>query len=69
MERLNSNLYLQNCYIIKENKMLRKKAALLKNQALLSELNRRLAQARPQIPRKGNVRSPAATVGTGREKP
>ncbi|CAA6660682.1 unnamed protein product [Spirodela intermedia] len=58
MERLNSNLYLQNCYIIKENERLRKKAALLnqENETLLSELNQRLAKAKPQS--KGNVRSP-----------
>ncbi|KAG4383799.1 hypothetical protein GLYMA_13G153018v4 [Glycine max] len=29
MERLNSKLYLQNCYIMKENERLRKKAQLL----------------------------------------
>ncbi|CAA6663729.1 unnamed protein product [Spirodela intermedia] len=47
MERINSKLYLQNCFIIKENERLRKKAALLnqENQALLSELKQRLAKA------------------------
>ncbi|XP_078441342.1 protein LITTLE ZIPPER 4-like [Wolffia australiana] len=47
MERLNSKLYLQNCFIIKENERLRKKAALLnqENQALLTELKQRLAMA------------------------
>ncbi|KAJ4793684.1 Protein LITTLE ZIPPER 4 [Rhynchospora pubera] len=44
MERLNTKLYLQNCYIMKENERLRKKAQLLnqENQALLSELKQRL---------------------------
>ncbi|KAK5836155.1 hypothetical protein PVK06_011911 [Gossypium arboreum] len=47
MERLNSNLYLQNCYIMKENERLRKKAQLLnqENQALLSELKQKLSKA------------------------
>ncbi|EEE60956.1 hypothetical protein OsJ_14718 [Oryza sativa Japonica Group] len=30
MDRLNAKLYLQNCYIMKENERLRKKALLLK---------------------------------------
>ncbi|KAF3320752.1 Protein LITTLE ZIPPER 4 [Carex littledalei] len=44
MERLNTQLYLQNCFIMKENERLRKKALLLnqENQALLSELKQRL---------------------------
>ncbi|KAF6172089.1 hypothetical protein GIB67_029507 [Kingdonia uniflora] len=47
MERLNSNLYLQNCYIIQENERLRKKAQLLnlENQALLSELKQKISIA------------------------
>ncbi|MBA0684352.1 hypothetical protein Goari_025944, partial [Gossypium aridum] len=47
MERLNSNLYLQNCYIMKENEKLRKKAQVLnqENQALLSELKQKLSKA------------------------
>ncbi|KAJ9695127.1 hypothetical protein PVL29_010564 [Vitis rotundifolia] len=46
MERLNSKLYLQNCYIIQENERLRKKAQLLnqENQALLSELKQKLSK-------------------------
>ncbi|KAG7017444.1 Protein LITTLE ZIPPER 4, partial [Cucurbita argyrosperma subsp. argyrosperma] len=46
MERLNSELYLQNCYIMKENERLRKKAQLLnqENQALLSELKQKLSK-------------------------
>lgn len=49
MERLNSELYLQNCYIIQENERLRKKAQLLnqENQALLCELKKKLAKASP----------------------
>ncbi|PSS15940.1 Protein LITTLE ZIPPER like [Actinidia chinensis var. chinensis] len=47
MERLNSKLYLQNCYIMQENERLRKKAQLLnqENQALLSELKQKLSKA------------------------
>ncbi|KAI4300456.1 hypothetical protein L6164_033833 [Bauhinia variegata] len=46
MERMNSELYLQNCYIMKENERLRKKAQLLnqENQALLSELKQKLSK-------------------------
>ncbi|WVZ85522.1 hypothetical protein U9M48_032441, partial [Paspalum notatum var. saurae] len=46
MDRLNTKLYLQNCYIMKENERLRKKALLLnqENQALLTELKHRLAK-------------------------
>ncbi|PRQ43866.1 protein LITTLE ZIPPER 4 [Rosa rugosa] len=46
MERLNSKLYLQNVYIMKENERLRKKAQLLnqENQALLSELKQKLSK-------------------------
>ncbi|XP_016184757.1 protein LITTLE ZIPPER 4-like [Arachis ipaensis] len=53
MERLNSKLYLQNCYIMKENERLRKKAQLLnqENQALLTELKQKLSKGNNQ---KGN---------------
>ncbi|TKY61999.1 LITTLE ZIPPER 4 protein [Spatholobus suberectus] len=46
MERLNSELYFQNCHIMKENERLRKKAQLLnqENQALLSELKKKLSK-------------------------
>ncbi|XP_028782383.1 protein LITTLE ZIPPER 3-like [Neltuma alba] len=46
MDRLNSELYLQNCYIMKENEKLRKKAQVLnqENQALLSELKQKLSK-------------------------
>ncbi|KAK1310122.1 hypothetical protein QJS10_CPA08g01510 [Acorus calamus] len=46
MERLNSKLYLQNCYILQENERLRRKAQLLnqENQALLSELKQKLSK-------------------------
>ncbi|CAN4114400.1 unnamed protein product [Withania somnifera] len=45
MERQNSELYLRNCQIMRENERLRKKAKRLnqENQALLSELRRKLA--------------------------
>ncbi|XVF76229.1 hypothetical protein PTKIN_Ptkin13bG0249400 [Pterospermum kingtungense] len=54
MERVNSNLYLQNCYMMKENERLRKKAQLLnqENQALLSELKQKLSK--PNSKGKGN---------------
>lgn len=46
MDRLNSKLYLENCYIMAENERLRKKAELLnqENQELLNELKHRLSQ-------------------------
>ena len=46
MDRLNAKLYLQNCFIMKENERLRKKALLLnqENQALLTELKQRIAK-------------------------
>lgn len=53
MERLNSELYLQNCYIMQENERLRKRAQLLnqENQALLSQLKDRLSNAKEEGPR------------------
>ncbi|CAA2960559.1 LITTLE ZIPPER 3 [Olea europaea subsp. europaea] len=47
MERLNSKLYMENCYIMKENEKLRKKAESLnqENQALLIELKQRHSTA------------------------
>ncbi|KAM0939700.1 putative protein LITTLE ZIPPER [Dioscorea sansibarensis] len=47
MEKLNTKLYLQNCYIIKENEKLKKKAQLLnkENQALLLELKQRMSKS------------------------
>ncbi|KAG0499940.1 hypothetical protein HPP92_000012 [Vanilla planifolia] len=49
MERINSKLYLQNCYIMQENERLRKKAQQLnqENQALLSQLNQKLTKSSP----------------------
>lgn len=46
MERLNTELYYQNCHIMKENERLRKKAQLLnqENQALLSQLKQKLSK-------------------------
>lgn len=45
MEKLNTQLYLQNCYIIQENEKLQRKAQQLnhENQALLSELKQKLS--------------------------
>jgi|UniRef100_A0A2N9H825 hypothetical protein len=50
MDRLNSKLYLQNCYIMKENERLRKKAQILnqENQALLTELKQKLTKKNPK---------------------
>lgn len=52
MEKVNSKLYLENCYIMQENERLRKKAELLnqENQALLNQLKQRLAAAGTSIP-------------------
>uniref|UniRef100_A0A0E0CLG5 Protein LITTLE ZIPPER 4 n=1 Tax=Oryza meridionalis TaxID=40149 RepID=A0A0E0CLG5_9ORYZ len=49
MDSLNTKLYLQNCYMLKENERLRKAAVLLnqENQALLSELKHSLARSPP----------------------
>ncbi|WOG91106.1 hypothetical protein DCAR_0310354 [Daucus carota subsp. sativus] len=46
MERINSELYIENCYIMQENEKLRKKAQLLnkENQALLSKLKQKLGR-------------------------
>lgn len=57
MERLNSKLYLQNCYIMKENERLRKKAQLLnqENQALLSELKQKLANGNSKANAPNNI--------------
>ncbi|KZV48953.1 hypothetical protein F511_09549 [Dorcoceras hygrometricum] len=52
MEKVNSKLYLENCYIMKENDRLRKKAAILnqENQALLNQLRQKLAAAATTAP-------------------
>ncbi|KAF8117276.1 hypothetical protein N665_0011s0001, partial [Sinapis alba] len=46
MEKLNSKLYVENCYIMKENERLRKKAELLnqENQQLLVQLKQKLSK-------------------------
>ncbi|PWZ45907.1 Protein LITTLE ZIPPER 4 [Zea mays] len=64
MDRLNAKLYLQNCFIMKENERLRKKALLLnqENQALLTELKQRIAktQTAPAPNNSGNGNAAAA---------
>lgn len=47
MEKFNSKLYLENCYIMQQNEKLRKTAELLnqENQGLLIELKKKLAAA------------------------
>ncbi|KAK1393542.1 Protein LITTLE ZIPPER like [Heracleum sosnowskyi] len=54
MERLNSELYIENCYIMQENEKLRKKAQLLnqENQALLSKLKQKLSTTNTPNPNK-----------------
>jgi hypothetical protein len=70
MEKLNSQLYLQNCYIIQQNERLRKKAQLLnqENQALLSELKRKLSKANMDANPDQNISSTSApdTVGSNK---
>ncbi|KAF5188842.1 Little zipper [Thalictrum thalictroides] len=48
MEKLNSKLLLQNCYMIQENERLRKKAQLLnqENQQLLQELKQKFPKTK-----------------------
>jgi hypothetical protein len=62
MEKLNSQLYLQNCYIIQQNERLRKKAQLLnrENQVLLSELKRKLSKANMDANPGQNISSTSA---------
>jgi hypothetical protein len=80
MERLNTKLYLQNCYIMRENERLRKAAKLLnqENQALLSELKQRRARSaggnnnNAQVANRGSKagRDCAPTVqASGKENP
>ncbi|KAG2658816.1 protein LITTLE ZIPPER 4-like [Panicum virgatum] len=74
MERLNTKLYLQNCYIMKENERLRKAALLLnqENQALLSELKHRLAKSAAAGAGAGNNNSSngaAAAAAANRASP
>ncbi|XP_077235796.1 protein LITTLE ZIPPER 3-like [Tasmannia lanceolata] len=66
MERLNSDLYLQNCYIMQENERLRRKAQLLnqENQVLLSELKQKLSKSNPG-PSSGPNSIPDLNVKTG----
>ncbi|XP_031499697.1 uncharacterized protein LOC116263977 [Nymphaea colorata] len=48
MEKLNAELFMQNCYILQENERLKRQAQLLnqENQALLSQLKQRLTNAK-----------------------
>ncbi|PON42459.1 hypothetical protein PanWU01x14_282170 [Parasponia andersonii] len=67
MERLNSKLYLQNCYIMKENERLRKKAQLLnqENQQLLSELKQKLSKANSKNNAKSTIPDLNLSSGSG----
>ncbi|CAL5021676.1 unnamed protein product [Urochloa decumbens] len=71
MERLNTKLYLQNCYIMKENERLRKAALLLnqENQALLSELKHRLAKSAAAGGGGNNNNNAAAAAAANRASP
>ncbi|KAF8686666.1 hypothetical protein HU200_043497 [Digitaria exilis] len=71
MERLNTKLYLQNCYIMKENERLRKAALLLnqENQALLSELKHRLAKSATAAGNNNNSNNAAAPATANRASP
>ncbi|RWW05156.1 hypothetical protein GW17_00031588 [Ensete ventricosum] len=62
MERLNTKLYLQNCYIMKENERLRKNFQVLnqENQALLSELKQNLAKSSATSTSSPNLNTPPA---------
>ncbi|KAK4593266.1 hypothetical protein RGQ29_017396 [Quercus rubra] len=62
MERLNSQLYLQNCHIIQQNERLRKKAQQLnqENQALLSEMKKKLPNANTNTNPDHNIGSSSA---------
>ncbi|KAG6490622.1 hypothetical protein ZIOFF_051931 [Zingiber officinale] len=66
MERLNTKLYLQNCYIMKENERLRKKAQLLnqENQALLSELKLKQKLTKASSIPDLNTPPPASNAGS-----
>ncbi|XP_062186143.1 protein LITTLE ZIPPER 3-like [Phragmites australis] len=69
MDTLNAKLYLQNCYIMKENERLRKKAQLLnqENQALLTKLKQRLAKtAAANNNSKANGNGNSAAAGNNR---
>lgn len=74
MEKLNSKLYMENCYIMQENERLRKKAELLnqENQALLQELKQRLAAAAgapiPDLNLSNSATAAAATSSKGSKK-
>ncbi|CAI0410625.1 unnamed protein product [Linum tenue] len=50
MEKINSQLYLENCYILQQNEKLRRKAQQLnqENQALLNELQSKLSSSKGQ---------------------
>ncbi|THU66828.1 hypothetical protein C4D60_Mb05t18300 [Musa balbisiana] len=73
MERLNTKLYLQNCYIVKENERLRKNLQVLnqENQALLSELKQKLAKSSATSSRNPNIpdlNTPPATMSPSGSK-
>ncbi|XP_062117574.1 protein LITTLE ZIPPER 3 [Humulus lupulus] len=67
MERLNSKLYLQNCYIMKENERLRKKAQILnqENQALLTELKQKLSKTNTKNNAKNSIPDLNLSSGSG----
>ncbi|KAJ8899998.1 hypothetical protein K2173_024109 [Erythroxylum novogranatense] len=68
MEKINSQLYLQNLYISQQNKMLRKKAQRLnqENQVLRSGLQQKLSKTRSDIELDGS--SILTSTNTERDK-
>ncbi|CAL5017139.1 unnamed protein product [Urochloa decumbens] len=71
MDRLNAKLYLQNCYIMKENERLRKKALLLnqENQVLLTELKQRLAKTAAAAATTNNAKANGNAAAPGNRAP
>lgn len=73
MDKFNSELYLRNCHIIRENEKLRKKAEQLnkENQALLSELKLKLTEPdsnpKPELDLQLGSGSTTSKKGTNRE--
>ncbi|CAN6814240.1 unnamed protein product [Brassica oleracea var. botrytis] len=68
MERLNAKLYLQNCYIVRENERLRKKAEILnqENQQLLIELNQKLSKTKdPNESKQGSSNLSSSSSASG----
>ncbi|PKU80180.1 hypothetical protein MA16_Dca011925 [Dendrobium catenatum] len=70
MERINSKLYMQNCFIMQENERLRKKAQLLnqENQELLSKLKKNHSKS-SQASSSNTKRSPNTMIDLNSHPP